>query len=158
MADQVSVTRIIPAPAAEIFDLLADPDRHTDIDGSGTVRGVTGRPSGRLKLGSVFGMSMKMGIGYSTRNVVVEFDEGRLIAWQTLAAEPLSKIVTGRVWRYVLEPVPDGTRVTETWDISAEAALSRPFVRLLMAGSTRTAMERTLERIEHLVTDVSPSS
>lgn len=158
MADQVSVTRVIPAPAADIFELLADPDRHTDIDGSGTVRGVTGKPSGRLQLGSVFGMSMKMGIGYSTRNVVVEFDEGRRIAWQTLAADPLSKVVTGRVWRYRLDPVPEGTRVTETWDISSEAPLSRPIVRLLMAGSTKTAMERTLARIEELVTAGSAPS
>ena len=36
--DTVSVERVIPAPAEKIFDLLADPARHRDIDGSGTVR------------------------------------------------------------------------------------------------------------------------
>ena len=36
MADVVSVERLIPAPASEIFDLIADPNRHRDIDGSGT--------------------------------------------------------------------------------------------------------------------------
>ena len=33
----VTVQRLIPAPAAAIFDLLADPSRHPQIDGSGTV-------------------------------------------------------------------------------------------------------------------------
>ena len=36
--DVVTVDRTIPAPAEAIFELLADPSRHSDIDGSGTVR------------------------------------------------------------------------------------------------------------------------
>ena len=36
--DIVSVERVIPAPAAEIFALIADPHRHQEFDGSGTVR------------------------------------------------------------------------------------------------------------------------
>jgi uncharacterized protein YndB with AHSA1/START domain len=32
------VSRRIDAPAAEIFQVLADPARHRDIDGSGTLR------------------------------------------------------------------------------------------------------------------------
>ena len=48
-----------------------------------------------------------------------------------------------------------GTKVTETWDISSEAAVSRPFVRAFMSSSTRAAMERTLERIESVVAPAS---
>src|SRR4029077_10912563 len=62
--DTVSVERIIPAAPEKIFDLLADPARHRDIDGSGTVRDAKSG-SQRLTLGSTFGMSMKMGIPYS---------------------------------------------------------------------------------------------
>src|SRR4051794_4492185 len=80
--DVVSVERLIPAPAEKIFDLLADPARHCDIDGSGTVRAAkTG--SERLGLGSKFGMSMKAGFSYSMVSEVIEFDENRCIAWQS---------------------------------------------------------------------------
>ncbi len=148
----VTVQRRIPAPAAAIFDLLADPSRHPQIDGSGTVVAPTSAGSRRLGLGDTFGMSMKLGVGYSTRNVVIEFEPDRRIAWQTLAAAPLDKVVTGRVWRYELEPVEGATIVRETWDISREAPLSRPLIRRLMAAQTRVNMARTLEQIETLVT------
>ena len=71
-----SVERLIAAPPERIFDLLADPDRHQEIDGSGTVRG-TPEGSQRLALGSKFGMSMHAGIGYSMESAVVEFEENR---------------------------------------------------------------------------------
>jgi hypothetical protein len=96
-------------------------------------------------------MDMKIGASYSTRNEVVELEENRRIAWRTLAPAPLSSFFTGRTWRYELEPVEGGTRVRETWDISTEAFPGRPFVRR-MAGSTKRNMERTLARIEELVT------
>ena len=153
MADQISVSRVIPSPPGPIFDLLADPSRHREIDGSGTVQGARSG-SRRLALGDAFGMSMRLGVPYTTRNVVVTFEENRRIAWQTLAPPPISRVLTGRVWRYELEPVAGGTTVTETWDISTEAALSRPFVRAFMSASTRAAMERTLERIEAVVAPV----
>lgn len=154
----VTVQRLIPAPAAAIFDLLADPSRHPQIDGSGTVIAPTSAGSRRLGLGDTFGMSMKLGVGYSTRNVVIEFEPDRRIAWQTLAAAPLDKVVTGRVWRYELEPVEGGTIVRETWDISREALLSRPVVRRTMAASTRVNMTRTLERIESVVAEAGLGS
>lgn len=150
-ADRITVQRRIPAPAAAIFDLLADPSRHAEIDGSGTVQGPSSAGTRRLALGDTFGMSMRMGVSYSTRNVVVEFEPDRVIAWQTLAAAPLHKLVTGRVWRYQLEPVEGATLVRETWDVSREAPLSRPLVRRFMAAQTRQNMSRTLERIEALV-------
>ena len=79
------------------------------------------------------------------------FEEDRRIAWQTLAAAPIDKVLTGRVWRYELQPVDGGTIVRETWDISREATLSRPIVRRLMGAQTRINMARTLERIESAV-------
>ncbi|CAN7456826.1 SRPBCC family protein [Knoellia sp. LjRoot47] len=149
--DSVSVERLIPASAGEIFDLLVDPARHLDIDGSGTVQ--RARSGGRrLRLGDSFGMDMKLGARYSTRNEVVELVDDRRIAWRTLAPFPLSLLFTGRTWRYELEPVEAGTLVRETWDISTEAWPGRPAVRR-MATTTRRNMERTLERIEDLVTD-----
>ena len=148
--DAVSVQRLIPAPPEPIFDLLADPAGHALVDGGGSVQAA--RSGGRrLGLGDRFGMDMRIGLPYRTGNVVVEFEENRRIAWQTLAGGRLKGILGGRIWRYVLEPVDGGTLVTETWDISQEATLSKPVVRR-MEGMTRTNMARTLERIEELVT------
>jgi uncharacterized protein YndB with AHSA1/START domain len=147
--DVISVERVIPAPPPAIFDLLADPARHPDIDGSGSVKGLKGE-SGRLTQGSTFGMSMKLGIPYSMVSTVVEFEDDRRIAWQTRGPGSVGGHFGGRIWRYELEPVEGGTRVRETWDITQEAAASKPFARL--AGSkTRTGMTATLERIEQLV-------
>ena len=144
-SDVVTVERTIPAPAQAIFDLLADPGRHSEIDGSGTVKGA--RTSERLALGSRFGMSMRLGIPYGTENEVVEFDEPRAIAWQTRASTLGMRVFGGRIWRYELEPVEGGTLVRESWDISRENPLTKPIVRAA-AATTAKNMTATLERIE----------
>lgn len=149
--DVVTVDRIIPAAAQAIFDLLADPARHREIDGSGTVRDPRGAAVGqRLGLGSRFGMSMKMGVPYAMESTVIEFDEPRLIAWQTTGPTRLGRLVGGRIWRYQLEPVEGGTKVTESWDISRESVLTRPMVRPA-AKKTAESMAATLERIEQVL-------
>lgn len=150
MADVVTVERTIPAPPEAIFDLLADPARHRELDGSGTVRDAKG-PGGRLGLGSSFGMSMKMGVPYSMVSTVIEFEENRRIAWQTRGPGRIGRLAGGRIWRYELEPVEGGTLVRESWDISEESAATRPLVRPA-AAKTRRNMEATLARIEELVT------
>ena len=133
LTTSTSVQRVIPAEPKAIFDLLADPDGHARIDGSGTVR--KARSGGRrLALGDAFGMDMKLGVAYSTRNVVIELEDDRRIAWQTLASGPLGLVVGGRIWRYTLEPVDGGTLVTETWDLSKERPTSLPFVVVTMAS------------------------
>lgn len=144
-----SVERYIAAAPGAIFDLLADPARHHDIDGSGTVKQA---PEGscRLQLGDRFGMEMKMGLSYKMVSEVVEFDEDRRIAWQSKSSVGfVNHLIGGRIWRYELEPRGDGTLVRETWDISKEKvpAMVRP-----MRGKTRQNMERTLEQIERIVT------
>src|SRR5262249_33932748 len=118
--DSVSVERTIPAPAERIFALLADPSRHRDIDGSGSVR-ESQEGSSKLALGSTFGMAMKLGVPYSMKNEVIEYDEDKRIAWQTRPARDWQgRYFGGRIWRYELEPSASGTLVRETWDISQE--------------------------------------
>jgi uncharacterized protein YndB with AHSA1/START domain len=148
--DIETVERIIPAPPAAIFELLVDPRRHRDIDGSGTVRGARGEPQ-RLELGSRFGMSMKIGVPYAMVSTVIEFEENRRIAWQTRGPTPLGRLAAGRIWRYEIEPVEGGSRVRETWDLSQESAISKPFARKAHA-ETRKNMAATLARIEELTT------
>lgn len=148
--DTVTVERRIAAPPEAIFALVADANRHQDIDGSGTVREAKGSPE-PLRQGSTFGMAMKWGVPYSMVNTVIDFEPNRRIAWQTRGPGPLGKVVGGRIWRYDLEPTDEGTLVRETWDISQESPLSR-FSTRRMAGLTRRNMEQTLARIEELVT------
>jgi hypothetical protein len=114
----VSVQRIIHAPASTIFAVVADANRHPEIDGSGTVKKTKAGTPQTLALGTTFGMSMKMGVPYSTSNTVVEFEQDRRIAWRTGMSGLLGRFIGGRVWRYEFEPVDGGTKVTETWDIS----------------------------------------
>lgn len=146
--DVYSVDKVIHAPAAEIFAVLADPSRHPEIDGSGTVRQAKDSPQ-KLTLGSTFGMSMRLGIPYSMKNTVVEFEQDRLIAWQTRGAMPLiGQFIGGRIWRYELEPVAEGTLVRESWDISQEHG--KMLVRNA-ATKTKENMAATLDRIEALL-------
>ncbi len=144
-----SVERVIASPPAPIFDLLADPSRHRDIDGSGTVRDAA-EGSTRLTLGARFGMGMRVGAKYDMTNEVVEFETDRRIAWQARPAFPLvGKVAGGRIWRYELEPVAGGTRVRETWDLSQERI---PALVIGLKLITRVNMARTLTRIERIVT------
>ncbi len=149
-ADVVSVERLIASPPEPIFELLADPSRHPEIDGSGTVRGAKAG-SERLQLGSTFGMSMRMGMPYSMVSKVVEYEENRRLAWQTRGPGRVGRLVGGRIWRYELEPVEGGTLVRESWDISQESPVTRPLVRMTASSATRKSMAATLERIEQVV-------
>ena len=148
-SDVETVERKITSPPEAIFALLTDARRHRDIDGSGSVVEARGE-SEPLALGSVFGMSMRLGIRYATANTVTEFEPNRRIAWQTRPTAFYGRFSGGRTWRYELEPVDGGTLVRETWDVSTEAPFTRPLVRRA-AKMTRRNMEQTLERIEGLV-------
>ncbi len=139
----VSVTREMNASPAAIFDILADPARHGDIDGSGMVLDVRKGPD-RLALGVKFGMDMKLGpLPYRISNKVVEFEENRLIAWAHIGKHR---------WRYELEPLDGGerTRVTETFDWST----ARIPKAIELAGYPKkhpANMEATLARLAALV-------
>ena len=87
LSNGVSVERFVKAPAERVFALLADPSRHREIDGSGTLRDAKGG-STRLALGSRFGMNMKAGAPYVMVNEVVEFEADRRIAWQARPRRP----------------------------------------------------------------------
>ena len=150
--DVVSVERFIPAPPEAIFALLADASKHPDIDGSGAVKQVKDGTPQRLSLGSTFGMSMKMGVGYSMHNKVVEFEENKRIAWQACLAGFMGRFVGGRIWRYELEPADGGTRVRETWDISEDHQKA-----LLRHGPVPKQTERNIEKTLDRIADLTRS-
>jgi uncharacterized protein YndB with AHSA1/START domain len=149
--DTESVERIIAAPPEAIFALLSDPSRHHEFDGSGTVHEEK-KGSNALQLGDQFRMAMKRGVPYSTTNTVIDFEPNRCIAWHTCSPSFMGKLFGGPVWRYELEPLDGGTRVTESWDVS-QTKLSKPVLRSGPAHKdTRSSMQKTLENIEKLLT------
>jgi hypothetical protein len=145
----VSVERVIDAPASALFAVVADANRHPEIDGSGTVIKTKAGTPEKLTLGSTFGMSMKMGIPYSMSNTVIEFEQDRRIAWRTVQAGPLGRFLGGRIWRYEFDPVDGGTKVTESWDISQDKQAF--FLKHGKVGQqTATSMSKTLDRLAEI--------
>ena len=107
----VSATREIAASADSIFALIADPSEQPRWDGNDNLsRAEAGQRVHAV--GDVFAMTLTRG---SVRdNHVVEFEEGRRIAWTP--AEP-GKRPPGHLWRWELEPIDaSSTRVTHTYD------------------------------------------
>ena len=151
----VSVDRVINAPATTIFAIVADASRHPEIDGSGSVVKVKDGTPEKLALGSVFGMSMKVGVPYTMSNTVIEFEQDRRIAWQTRLSGRLGRFLGGRIWRYELEPGEGGTKVTETWDISQDKQgllLRNRKVAQQFAGT----MSKTLDTLAALTESPAP--
>ena len=141
----VSASTVVQAPAARVFDLLADPSRHPVLDGSGSVRSVVRGPD-RLFLGARFAMAMKMGLPYAIVNRVVEFEEGRRIAWTH---------VSRAIWRYELEPLgPTSTCVVETFDMRG-SPLAAFFERAGFAARNERAIVRSLALLADVAHEVS---
>jgi len=136
MSRSVSRSAVVAAPPAEVFALLADPRRHAEIDGSGTVKGLVQGPE-RLSLGDRFGMRMRLGVPYVISSEVVELEPNQRIAWRHIGHH---------IWRYELEPVDGGTRVTETFDW---AHARSPLALELLGIPARNArsIDATLERL-----------
>jgi len=131
-------TRIVPASAEDIFELLATPANHALIDGSGTVKGTKRGTPQRLSSGARFGMNMRILGPYPIVNEVVEFEEGRRIAWRHYG---------GHIWRYILEPLgPNTTQVTEQFDPTHARS---PWVLKMLDASRRNqrSIDLTLHRM-----------
>ena len=134
---KVSRSVTVAAEPEEIFELLAHPSGHAVLDGSGTVKGGLAPDDERLSLGARFGMRMRMGLPYRITNEVVEFEEGRRIAWRHFG---------GHIWRWELAPVEGGTKVTETFDWGA--AKAPPALELARIPERNTAsIEQTLSNV-----------
>ncbi len=100
---------VINAPAAKIFDLLANPGAHQLFDGSGTIQSSISGPE-RLFKGATFSMVMRIKVPYRIKNTVVAFEENKKIIWCHLMKW---------TWSYDLETLENGsTQVTESFDAS----------------------------------------
>ena len=161
----VEVSRRIAAPAAKIFEILANPQRHGDFDGSHMLRGaVVDRPVSGV--GDTFTMKMhRLGDDYLMVNYVVEFEPDRRIFWEPAPGDPSraegedpSKvgIPAGYRWGYILFPDgDDATVVTEVFDYGPlpDDLLRDGGAWINGTNSVPESMAASLERLEKLSTE-----
>lgn len=143
----IVVRSTVDVPAGELFAVLADPRRHVEIDGSGMLRrGVDSRPV--TAAGQVFTMEMHYpALGdYRTENHVVDFVDGRTIAWMT-ARE--GRPPAGVRWTWELQPVDDGTTtIVHTYDwsqVSDPAVLARVSFPRVSGDAMQDTVRRLVE-------------
>ena len=140
---KIKAARIfIAATPATIFNILANPHRHIEIDGSQTIRSNISGPE-RLSLGAKFGMAMRLGINYRIKNKVVEFQENELIAWRHIGQWR---------WRYELKALGNGaTEVIESFDGSYAPPIMQLWLKLRDAYPwTQKAVAKSLVRLKEV--------
>jgi uncharacterized protein YndB with AHSA1/START domain len=134
----VSASREIAAGPGRIFELIADPAQQPRWDGNDNLAMA---PGGQRvhRAGGVFTMTLTK--GSIRENHVVEFEEGRRIAW--LPAEA-GKRPPGHLWRWELEQIgASRTRVTQTYDWTQLTDKKRlPRARATTADRLRASLDR----------------
>jgi hypothetical protein len=119
LPDRIEVTRVIPAPAAAIFDIVRSPAGHVAIDASGMLQDFTGEPA--EKVGDTFVIHMDreslndIPLGkYDVTVHIIVFDRDKEIAWDLGPDVPVAHF-----YGYRLNAVEDGiTTVTAYYDWS----------------------------------------
>lgn len=140
---QIQVSRLIEAPVERVFPLLADPDRHPDLDGSGTLR-ASRTHTVITELGDVFIMDLntKDHGDDQCQSVVTTYVRDRALGW---SPGPIEGDPLGDTFTFTLEPDgEDRTMVILTYDWSAvidEQLLA------MMPRVSREDLTRSLDRI-----------
>lgn len=142
LANTSAARILIEAPAAKIFDVLANPSAHRLFDGSGTIQRSVSGPE-RLFLGAKFAMAMKIKVPYRIKNTVVVFEENKKITW--------CHFMKWR-WSYELTELNSGTtQVTESFDASAIPGYAKWWLRKTGAMvHNPTWMAKSLVRLKSL--------
>ncbi|MDT5015422.1 MAG: hypothetical protein QOD39_1582 [Mycobacterium sp.] len=139
---QVSRSVEVAAPAAELFAYVADPRRHQEVDGSGTVRENITAPA-EIAVGERFSTKMRMlGLPYRITSTVTAVTPGALIEWR----HPV-----GHSWRWEFDEIsPTLTRVTETFDFRHAGRLKNALNYYRLTGFVKNnakGIEATLAKL-----------
>ena len=146
----ISVQRTLPVSAKDLFDVLSNPARHAELDGSGFIRGAdhTDRITAN---GQKFRMNMTgdhMGGDYQTDNLVTGYERDKLLAWKTAPAgtEP-----PGWEWMWELQPEgPNSTDVRLTYDWS-KVTDKELLAKNLFPLVSKEQLEHSLGRLDEAV-------
>lgn len=123
MSERIEVQRTIPAPAADVFAVLCDPQGHVAIDSSGMLQSADGDVVTAVGDSFVVHMDREalndFPLGkYDVTVNITEYEKDRLIAW---TIEGQIKPQIGHVYGYRLEPDAEdagATVVTSFYDWS----------------------------------------
>jgi len=142
--NQVSRSVEVNAPAADLFAIVADPRRHHELDGSGTV-GRNIRAPRRLVPGARFTTKMKMfGAPYRITSTIAAMKPDELIEWR----HPVR-----HHWRWEFAAItPTTTRVTETFDYRDTGLLKnrlKYYGRTGFAKRNAAGIEATLTKLRN---------
>lgn len=162
---RVEASRRIKAPADLIFEILANPQRHMDFDGSEMLRGVV-LDAPISEVGDTFTMKMhRLGDDYLMLNYVVEFERDRRIFWEPAPGDTSraegndpSKvgIPAGYRWGYILTPEGDeATVVTEVFEYGplSESLLRDGGAWINGTNTVLESMTSSLEKLEKISTE-----
>jgi uncharacterized protein YndB with AHSA1/START domain len=156
MADQVSVTQEIGAPAEKVWAMVSDLTRmgewSPENEGSTWLRGATGPQQGATFRGANRNGKKK----WTTLGEITDVEPGRLLAFRITAAG--FKVAE---WRYEFETTATGCRITETW-IDQRGRIAKAIGTPVSgvkdrAAHNRATMEKTLERLKSTA-ESSPAS
>lgn len=152
----MSASREIAADPAVIFELIADPAQQPRWDGNDNLAAAAAGQRVRA-VGDVFAMTLHTGA--VRENHIVEFEEGRRIAW--LPSEE-GATPPGHLWRWEIEPIGAGpssssgatgevvrSKVTHTYDwtnLTEEKRLVR--ARATTADKLAASIERLAALVE----------
>ncbi|MCZ7417377.1 MULTISPECIES: SRPBCC family protein [unclassified Streptomyces] len=160
----VSESVVVHADARAVYDRLSDPTQMGRWSPENT--GATLRPgtdgAGPVAVGTVFDGHNKRGpFRWTTRCTVTEATPGERFAFRVTAIGLRRPVVPAAIatWRYRLETVADGTKVTETWtdDRRWPDAIATVFDKAVTGGKTfdvfhvrniRTTLRRLKDAME----------
>lgn len=151
-SESMTVTRTVDAGPAEIFAALADPARHTELDGSGLLRGLV-EGSTLTGVGDEFVLDMHNSIlgDYQIRNVVTSYKQDREIGWAPhlhpdgAYADKLGDMKPGgHTYTWILEPAGEGTKVTQVYDWSK---VGDPGFKALFPMLGEEALATSIEKV-----------
>ena len=147
MPDQVSVTAEIAAPAELVWSMVSDVTRmgewSPENESAEWLGGATGPQPGAKFRGTNRNGKKK----WDTVAKIADADPGRRLSFHVTAAG--LKVAE---WRYELEPISGGCRITETW-IDERGRIAK-FLGKPVSGvddrapHNRMGMEQTLERLK----------
>ena len=134
------------ASPEEVWRVLVDPARlgewsHETSGGVWLDGATTARPGARFRATNRAGR-----MTWKRVNEVVAADEPRAFAWRTVES---SLYRDSTEWRITLEPVADGTRIVQTFDVlHISPVLDRLFYLLIKVHRDRSdALEGDIERL-----------
>lgn len=118
--ERIEVARAIAAEPSAIFAVLRDPQGHVAIDASGMLMSASGSPASAAGDSFVVHMDrdalrdFPLGL-YDVTVTIVTYEADREIAWAIGSGEHQ----IGHIYGYRLEPIEQGTVVTQYYDWSA---------------------------------------